>query len=81
MIYSLFTDLKPLNESISKLKAIKLRDPPVETVLSALSGQVEELRLTVGTEVCCPLQCLCTHSELYTCEHMHCMCVLKFLWV
>ena len=47
MICSLFTDLKPLNESISKLKAIELRDPPVETMLSAMSGQVEELRLTV----------------------------------
>ena len=51
MICSLFTDLKPLNESIRNLKAVELRDPPVETVVSALSGQVEELRLTVE-EVC-----------------------------
>ena len=60
MIRSLFTDLKPLNESIRKLKAIELRNPLVETVMSALSGQVEELRLTVD-EVCYPLQCLCMH--------------------
>ena len=75
VICSLFTDLKPLNESIRKLKAIELSgDPPVETVLSALSGQIEELRLTVEAEVCYPVQCLCTHCELYTCVHMHCVC-------
>ena len=52
MICPLFTDLKPLNESIRNLKAIELDRPPVETVLSALSGQVEELRLSVQSEVC-----------------------------
>ena len=66
MICPLFTDLKPLNESISNVKAIELENPPVETVLSALSGQVEELRLTVLREVCYPLQCLCTCSVLHT---------------
>jgi hypothetical protein len=45
------SDLKPLNEGIRKLKAIELRNSPVETVLSALSGQVEELRLAVDEEM------------------------------
>ena len=68
-----FTDLKPLNESIRKLKAIELCGdyPPVGTVLSALSGQVEELKLAVGSEVCCPFQCLCTYSEQDTYVRMY----------
>jgi hypothetical protein len=51
------SDLKPLNESIRNLKVIELRDPPVETVLSALSGQVEEFSLT-SNMVCYPLLCM-----------------------
>ena len=66
VICSLFTDLKTLNESIRNLKAIELMYPPVETVLSALSGQVEEFRLNLQNEVCYPLQCLCTSSVLHT---------------
>ena len=66
VICPLFTDLKALNESIRNVKAVELKDPSVETVLSALSGQVEELRLTVLKEVCYPLQCLCTYSVLHT---------------
>ena len=55
------------------MKAVELKYAPVETVLSALSGQVEELRLAVD-KVCYPVQCLCTHCELYT--HSLCTRVL-----
>ena len=72
-----FTDLKPLNKSIRKLKALELWDSPVETVLSALSGQVEELKLAMGSEVCCPFQCLCTYSEQNTYVRTY-LYVLKF---
>jgi hypothetical protein len=44
------SDLKPLHESIRNLKAVELREPLMEAVLSALLGQVEELRLTVLRE-------------------------------
>ena len=75
MICPLFTDLKPLNESIRNVKAVELENPPVETVLSVLSGQVEELRLTVLREVCYPLQCLCTYSVC--CTHQVHVCILN----
>ena len=84
VICSLFTDLKPLNESIGNVKAIELDNPPVETVLSALSGQVEELRLIMDN-VCYPFQCLCTYSVLHIrymyAAHIRFMCAVHIRYL
>ena len=48
------------------LKAITLRDAPVDTVLTVLSGRVEEVELNFLELVCCSV-CSCRsvpHSDL-----------------